>query len=172
MLDPGNSEDHTTEINEAMAALNLLGGGTLKLGIGTFFHDSNIEVPSYVCLIGTSRDGTILKLKDDASQFRVAGNIRLRRTVHTTIRHLTVDSNKENQSIDDYGRFGFYSDLSNYSYIHDVLMKNNIEYGFDPHGDKDTGHSYYLVIDSCESFNNGRDGFTIDQSVFVSITNC
>jgi len=70
VLDPGNSEDHTTEINEAMAALNLLGGGTLKLGIGTFFHDSNIEVPSYVCLIGTSRDGTILKLKDDASQFR------------------------------------------------------------------------------------------------------
>lgn len=47
---------------------------------------------------------------------------------------------------------------------------NNFGYGFDPHGSK-TFWSYYLVIENCEATENGIDGFTLDQTMGISLLN-
>jgi hypothetical protein len=57
---PGTT-DMLTAINNAITAANALGGGTVRIGQGTFFHSAAITMKSYVRLKGCGKETTILK---------------------------------------------------------------------------------------------------------------
>lgn len=101
------SEDYTAIINAELAALGNAGGGQLKMGSGTFEHTGQLIIPSYVCLVGSGIDNTILKLKDNSPEWGKSGAIRSMHSERVTVMDLTQDGNKENQrDSDTYGRYG------------------------------------------------------------------
>lgn len=167
----GSRGDYTKIFNEKMRLLGKMGGGTLKLDAGVYNHKGHIWIPSYVCLIGSGMDKTFIRLANRSPKFPKAGSIRSFETERVTIMHLTQDGNRGNQNNGKrsrYGRYGFFSELTNYLLIRSVKVKNNLGYGFDPHGSK-KHWSYYLVMENCKADNNMLDGFTIDQTVHASI---
>ncbi len=173
-LKAGKSKDYTDMINKAMQRLHKSGGGTLKLGKGTFVHKGQIRIPSFVCLVGSGMGSTTLKLANKAPKFRLSGNVRSFWTRRVTVMHLTIDGNRKKQRKGkraSYGRYGYFHELTNYVYLNRVRVRNNQGYGFDPHGSKKYW-SYRLIIENCVSEGNGLDGFTIDQTIHGSLRNC
>lgn len=171
---PPGLEDYSAIFDVKLRALAEKGGGTLLLGPGVYPHSKQIELPSFTCLRGAGMLRTVLKLTDNAPSFTRAGSIRTFETTRVTISDLTQDGNRHMQRKGEhlnYGRYGVYSELSNYFYIKSVKVQNNGGYGFDPHGSKKEWASY-LVIDDCVAEHNGYDGFTIDQTVYASVFNC
>lgn len=129
-------------------------------------------MPTRTCIIGAGIDSTVIKLIADAPTFRKSGSIRTFQTSHITITDLTQDGNRASQSASsarNYGRYGFFSELSNYVYLARFRVRNNVFYGFDPHGSK-LFWSYLLVMEKCEAEGNGLDGFTIDQTARATIS--
>lgn len=129
--------DYEPEINAKLAYLNSMGGGTVKLGPGVFPHIKQIAMPSYTCLRGSGIDRTYLRLVNNAPRFRYSGSIRSFHTERITITDLTQDGNRGNQGLDkrrNYGRYGLFTELTNFLYLKNVRVKNNWAYGFDPHG--------------------------------------
>lgn len=166
--------DYTSIFNAKMRQLRSLGGGTLKLNRGVYTHSGSIVIPSYVCLIGAGMYRTVLKLNNFSKRFPKAGNIRSFETERVTVMHMTIDGNRFKQlksKSANYGRYGFFSELTNWLYLYRVRVIRHAGYGFDPHGSKKYW-GYYLVIDDCRAERSGLDGFTIDQTVHASITRC
>ncbi len=166
-------KDYTGLFNDALLKLGKQGGGTLQLLQGTYNHYGQIKIPSYVCLVGAGKDETIIRLVDNAPRFPKSGSIRSMHTERVTVANLTQDGNRDKQrdsKSHNYGRYGFFSELTNYLYIYNVRVRNNFGYGYDPHGSKKY-YSYYLIIENCDALNNGLDGFTIDQTVHATIIN-
>ncbi len=164
--------DYTAIFNEKMKLLNRLGGGTLKLNRGVYTHSDSIHIPSYVCLVGDGMYRTTIKLNSYAKRFKYAGSIRSFETERISVMHMTIDGNRFNQFKNKrtlYGRYGFFSELTNWLYLYRVRVIRHEGYGFDPHGSKKYW-AYYLVVDDCRAERNGLDGFTIDQTVHASIT--
>lgn len=166
------TNDYSKTIQKILDEFDKEKGGTLKLGPGTFTIGTQLRVPSYTCLVGSGMKSTKIKVKKGSKPFKKSGAIRSFQTERVTIMDLTIDGNKKEQksktSEDKYGRYGLFSELTNYLYLKRVLVKNNIGYGFDPHGSK-TYWSYYLLIEDCVAHDNGLDGFTLDQTKFVGI---
>lgn len=129
--------DYTAIFNEKMALLRRLGGGTLKLDAGLYPHKGHIIIPSYVCLIGAGMEKTVIRLVNFAPRFPKAGSIRSFQTERVSILDLTQDGNRANQRSGKkqaYGRYGFFSELTNFLLLRNVRVRNNKGYGFDPHG--------------------------------------
>lgn len=166
--------DYGPVINDGLQKLRKsYGGGTLKLKAGVYVHRSQIVIPSYCCLIGAGMGKTVLKLGNKSPPYRKSGSIRVVNSERITVMDLTQDGNDKNQNQDKastYGKYGYFHELVNYVYMARVKIMNNHGYGFDPHGDK-VEWSYYLVIEDCEATRNGLDGFTLDQSYYVSMLN-
>lgn len=166
--------DFSGIFNKHLKALGKAGGGTLRLGPGYFHHSKQIHMPSNTCIRGAGIDSTVIKLVANAPKFPKAGNIRSFWTKHITITDLTIDGNRANQppgKSRNYGKYGFFSELSNFVYLAKVRVRNNVFYGWDPHGSKKYW-SYRLVMEGCKAENNGLDGFTIDQTIRATLVNC
>lgn len=129
-------DDYADILNSAMNDINKGGGGTLKLGPGVWLHYSQLIIPSRVCLKGSGMDATIVRLGARAKPFSKAGSLRSVHTVHVTVSDLTQDGNAINQvntssnSNPTYGRYGWFSELSNMLHLKDVKIINNHGYGF------------------------------------------
>lgn len=170
-----DNADASKSINRALRKLRRNGGGTVRLQAGVYQVTTHIRMPSYTCLFGEGIDKTIIRLRDNSPKWFNSGVIRSRHTAHITISDLTIDGNKDRQLSNNifggaYGRFGFYSELTNYVYIRRVAANNNRGYGFDPHGSKEHW-AYYLLLENCRAFNNSLDGFTLDQTLYVGLLN-
>ena len=167
--------DFSSSINDALKKLRATGGGTVKLDPGIYLVTTHIRMPSYTCLVGSGMKDTIIRLRDNSPKWANSGVVRSRHTERITISDLTIDGNKDRQLSTNifggaYGRFGFYSELTNYVYLRRVAAINNRGYGFDPHGSKKYW-AYYLLLEDCYARNNSLDGFTLDQTVYVSLLN-
>ena len=172
---PRRSKDASGAINAALLKLRASGGGTVKLDVGVYTVTTHIRLPSYTCLIGAGMNATTIKLAKNAPKWKNSGVVRSRRSERITVSDLTIDGNKDNQLSRDifggaYGRFGFYSELTNYVYLRRVAAVHNQGYGFDPHGSK-THWAYYLLLDGCVAEDNALDGFTLDQTLYVALLN-
>ena len=167
--------DYSVVINRALKKLRRRSkpGGSVVLSKGVFPVRDQIRIPSYSCLIGAGMRETRIRLVDNAPVFSHAGVVRSTRATRVTVANLTIDGNMKGQKSKDldgeaYGRYGLFTQLTNFLYLQGVSVQNNIGYGFDPHGSK-LEWAYYLLIDGCEAVNNGLDGFTLDQTYFVTL---
>ncbi len=163
--------DYYDYLQTAVNTLYKNGGGSLYLEDGIYLLSNQIEISSNTCILGESKDNTILKLQNFASPFAVSGLLRSLAQENITISDITLDGNKKYQNIDlisTYGRYGIYTEVNNYSFFNNVRVQNFQGYGFDPHGNK-IDWAKYLVISECESINNDFDGITIDQTDFITL---
>ncbi len=148
-------------------------GGSVMLGPGVFPVRRQIRMPSFTCLLGAGMRETRIRLVDNAPTFKQAGLVRSAATTRVTVADLTIDGNRKGQNSMDlhgaaYGRYGLFTQLTNFLYLKSVSVRNNIGYGFDPHGSK-LEWAYYLLLEGCEAVNNGLDGFTLDQTYYVTL---
>ena len=89
------------------------------------------------------------------------------------VQGMTLDGNRKNQeektADDHYGKYGFFSEKSTNIFLNELKIVNFQGYGFDPHGTKsEWGHG--LVITNSVAESNGYDGFTLDQTIGITIT--
>lgn len=172
-----SESDYSTAIVSAFRRLRLKKppGGSVILDAGVYPVNDLVNISSYCCLRGAGMDETRIRLVDGARPFSRSGLIRSYETKHVTVANLTIDGNMFNQQTWDlkgggYGRYGLYTQLTNYLYLYRVRIIHNLGYGFDPHGSK-IEWGYYLIIDECEAVENGMDGMTIDQTMYALIRN-
>lgn len=170
------------DIQQSLDDIKINGGGVLKLEAGTYFLSSYIEVGSNTAVIGAGVNDTVLRLMDWADPwwipntgYRKSGFIRSTRTQNLYFANITIDGNKNNQHTDKYsiyGRYGFFTEAVDNVTVDSIAVINFQGYGFDPHGVKETmTWSKGLTIRNSYSYNNGWDGYTIDQSTDVVLEN-
>lgn len=111
---PDGKKDMAKKLNDEMKKLRKNGGGTLKLTAGTYFHKTQIKIPSFVCLVGAGMRKTIIKLANKAPRWRTSGSVRSFQTRRVTVMDITIDGNRNKQKKgkrDIYGRYGFFSEV-------------------------------------------------------------
>ena len=164
-------------------------GGTIKLLAGTFNVSGQIHVYSNIILEGEGIDITYLILDSNAPPFDNSGIIRFASNqdsvtmeypiiiTNLVLRDFTVNGNKNSNIFDGSdpyhsGRYGIYTLYSSNIYIERVRVINCQGYGFDPHGVPGLAlPTTFMTIKDCYSENNNLDGFTIDKSENVIVTN-
>jgi len=171
----GAINDPTPIIQKAIDDIKKAGGGTVYIKQGTYLLSTHVFLASNLRIRGDGMDMTILKLKNNAPVFPKSGLLRIRQGSDIIISDMTVDGNKANQdpTIDDYGRYGIFTEGTLNQWFNNVRVTNWQAYGFDPHGWKDQGIlGQYLTITNCISNENEWDGFTLDQSLYIQVHNC
>jgi parallel beta-helix repeat protein len=182
----GESSVHE-RLNGRIAQLSEAGGGTIRLGPGSYPTSDSINLLDNIRLVGAGMEGerkTSIRLVDGAPPMEgKAGILRLkrenvpldRRIVHNlAVEDLEVDGNRANQrqDVDDAEKkFGLYAE------VHDCLLRRItirecMGYGFDPHGTVDLKPSKRLLIEDCVAHGNLKDGFTLDQQEDMVMRNC
>lgn len=176
----------TAAIQSALDLVASHGGGTVTLSAGTFSvagtgtaSDGALRVGSNTTLEGAGIGATVLRLADgsaavtgiirtDSGQTLADGSVKT--TEHVVVRDLTIDGNKANTGADVYG---FYSgpkpdsgEVDTDIALARVEIRDVSGYGFDPHEG-----TVGLSITDCLAHGNGVDGFTIDGSTDVTLTN-
>jgi hypothetical protein len=154
-------------------------GGTVLIGAGTYILKTQLLMNPQTHLQGSGMDITILKLADFATSWQQgtkssAGFIRSHMIDDQQISHITLDGNKANQRLaDNYGRYGVFTEGAHRVLFDTVKIQDFQGYGFDPHGWKKGGPAYGdgLTILNCISKNNEWDGFTLDQTYNIFLSN-
>lgn len=150
------------------------GGGTVQLQKGVYMISRQFVLPSFVCVRGAGMNRTVLRMVANSAPFAKSGVIRIERARRVSLFNFTVDGNRDAQrnatEEERYGRYGFYSTETSHVWLDGIKVMNNLKYGFDPHGKQDIWGKY-LVIDNCCAENNGLDGFTLDQTLHISLLN-
>ena len=161
------------EISDAIK----LNGGTVRLLEGTFIISQNIRIYSNIILEGAGIDLTIIKVMDNAPEFPNSGILRMPKTDNNIIQDFTIDGNKDSEVFDASSptskyRYGVYTQESTRIHMRRVRAYNCPGYGFDPHGVPGEAKSTdYMIIEGCYAEDNNLDGFTIDKSFYVTVTN-
>lgn len=164
--------DYASLLQSALDELSV-DGGTLYLNAGTYIVSTQLEMSSNTCLIGADTNTTIIKLMDAALPFQQSGLVRSKIQTGITVSDITLDGNRIKQKTDlvsSYGRYGFFAEVVDYVFLNKVKIMNCQGYGFDPHGNKVKWANHLIIVD-CESYNNGIDGFTLDQTNGISFFN-
>jgi cellulose synthase/poly-beta-1,6-N-acetylglucosamine synthase-like glycosyltransferase len=162
-------------IQTAIDALSNREGGVIFIRAGLYLLDANLKLTNRVHLTGDGIDQTILKLSDYAPRFAKAGFVRSKGVDQVIISNLTLDGNKQNQHahIDNYGRYGLFTEACKQVWFDHVKIINFQGYGFDPHGWKlAMQYGQYLTLTNCVSEDNEWDGFTLDQTLYIAAINC
>lgn len=142
------------------------GGGTVLLPAGILWMHTQIEVPSYCCIQGAGMYKTVLKVHPRSPPYALAGTIRTAFSERVSFFDFTQDGNRNKLSGSPQNRFGIYTHLSNYVWMKNVRIINNMWFGFDPHGAVSTQPSlerFLLAADISSTeygmellFGNGR----------------
>jgi Right handed beta helix region len=179
---PSPTSDALFYMKSAISTFKNNGGGCLMIEEGVYKMSSYIEFPGNTTVVGAGMDKTILRLKDYATPWWIAGTgnkrsgfIRAIDVSNLVFANFTIDGNRENQNTDkysEYGRYGFYTEACVNVTVDGMAVRNFQGYGFDPHGDKQSmTWSNYLTIMNSRSENNGWDGYTIDQTYNALLRN-
>ena len=160
------------------------GNVTVVIAPGLYLSSYQFVLYNNTHLSGYGMDVSILKLSDWAPKFNVSGFVRTTLTSNITVSHLTLDGNKYNQHVSndtsiehkaapEYGRYGLFTEGSLNVTFDSVHVTDFQAYGFDPHGKKSMGvWGDPLTIKNCKASFNDWDGFTLDQSLNIYVTNC
>ncbi|AYV80991.1 MAG: hypothetical protein Harvfovirus12_27 [Harvfovirus sp.] len=175
VFDPSLGGDQTQLLQEGLNILSTNGGGTLTVLSGTYILQGNIELYNNMKLQGQGIDVTTFQLIDNAIDFHYAGFLRAEMMHDVIISDLTINGNKNGQSLDDadnYGKYGIFTEGSIEIWFDYVRVTEMNHYGFDPHGHKTIMFwGQNLTITNCISDNNGWDGFTLDQTFNIVAEN-
>jgi parallel beta-helix repeat protein len=163
--------DSRPAIQAAIDAANAAGGGLVYIPPGTFGvgqdpeGSGSVVVTDNVFVKGAGMGQTTLRVLDHVGDV-VTGIMRTpfgKETNNTGISDITLDGNRANNDplmkIDGYFSGGIPGDTIT---AHDITLlrmevKDCSGYGFDPHE-----RTERLLIDSCTSHGNGKDGFVAD----------
>jgi hypothetical protein len=163
-------------------------GGNIILSEGVFTISDQIVFVSNIAIKGQGMSKTTIKSSDNIGPFkRGAGTFRGITANNIVLSDFTGDGNRLNnlgnaydRNGPAYGKFGFFCELcdnldiqrvGNYPLLI-IAMNSYTGYGFDPHGDGETGSpSRNMIIDSCQAKDNNWDGFAIDRVVNGKVTN-
>lgn len=154
-----------------------LKGGTIHLLQGTFNISQNIRLYSNQILEGEGMDLTTIRLSSTAPELPNSGIIRMENTDNNIIQDFTIDGNKDSDVFDGDNptskyRYGVYTQESTRIHMRRVRAYNCPGYGFDPHGVPGEPKSTdYMIIENCYAEDNNLDGFTVDKSYYVTVTN-
>jgi hypothetical protein len=163
------SHDDTTTINNAISAANTAGGGIVYLPPGTYIV-TGIKLYSKVHLIGSGRESTIIKLKDNTSStdvifsnnvYSLMGSGSTAGEYDFSIRDLTIDGNRVNNSA---GASGYHClNLYGYDYlIQNVRIRNatgkGIRSEWGASGTPSPNGSMESVFDNVKVYNCGTEG--------------
>jgi parallel beta-helix repeat protein len=152
-------------------------GGIVYIPAGHYIISESLVVhPDGITVVGDGMGATIIQLRDHIDTF-IYGLIRTppgRITKYVTVRDITLDGNRANQSDEHQEHFGFYCGVSPDRPDSDediacyrVETRNCTGYGFDPHEVVTRLH----LID-CLSHHNGKDGITLDGCYNVIVRGC
>lgn len=181
ILEPDDPTYVEMTIQNAFDTMSANGGGVIHILEGEYIIMKNLNIQGNgIQLQGDGIDKTILKLSNYSVPFASeqdpgAGFIWAHFTTGLILSNLTLDGNKDFQYTESnytYGRYGVFTETCTHVWFDSVKITNFQEYGFDPHGFKNTSAwSQYLTISNCVSTNNGWDGYAIDQTMYVYIIN-
>jgi parallel beta-helix repeat protein len=174
-------------LNPLIARLSEEGGGTIRLGPGTYPTSDSISLLDNIRLVGTAMQGahrTSIRLVDGAPPMEGnAGILRLkrdgvpleRRIVHNiVVEDLEIDGNRagQRQDVEDAEKkFGLYAEVHD-CVLRRITIRDCMGYGFDPHGTADLKPSRRVLIEDCVAHGNLKDGFTLDQQEDMVMRNC
>ena len=152
-----------------VAPLTDAGDGALRVGSNTTFSGTGIGLTTIRLADNPGHDVTGI-VRTDSGKTNPDGSLQA--THNVTIQNLSIDGNKVNSG--GFAVDGFFCGPKPFTVtaVDDNIHLTNVEvfavtrYGFDPH-ERTTN----LSFTSCISRDNGQDGFTIDNSVNVTITN-
>jgi stringent starvation protein B len=173
-------EDCVKQLQLALDQIAFNGVGTLELFEGTYIVSKYLQLSSNVVFKGQGIDKTTIKLIDNSQPFvegtkKTSGVVNAYTSDNIEVIGMTIDGNKENQLQDElhaYGKFGFFIQACNNVTVDSVRITNFQGYGFDPHGWKDAGiYGTYLYIRNCVADNNDWDGYALDQTNHINVTN-
>jgi hypothetical protein len=175
---PTATTDSSIYLQQALDSLNIT-GGTVLVGAGEYILKTQLFMYNQTHLKGSGIDITILKLANLATSWQQgtkssAGFIRSHLMDDQQISQITLDGNKANQRLaDNYGRYGIFTEGAHRVLFDTVKIHDFQGYGFDPHGWKTGGpaYGYDLTIVNCISTNNEWDGFTLDQTYNIYLSN-
>ena len=152
-------------------------GGIVYIPAGRYIISRSVEIRhAGITVIGDGMGATIIQLRDHVDTY-IYGLIRTASGLinkYITVRDLTLDGNRANQSPEHQEHFGFYcgvtpdrpeSDEDVACYRLEVC--NCTAYGFDPHEVVTRLH----IID-CIAHHNGRDGITVDGCLNTIVRGC
>jgi hypothetical protein len=156
------AHDDTVGIQTAIDLCHASGGGTVYFPEGTYIISENPDTPAFcitvasnVSLLGESKTGSVIKLKDGQALFVRPVNVGNATTpaVNVEIKSLTVDGNKANQAVDEHKAGIFVHDNSSLIHIVDCEIRDNA-------GDAIGTHNFVsdLVVERCELHDNDRHG--------------
>lgn len=145
---------NTAAINEAIADVNALGGGTVLLPdlyeVTNVGGNVAVTLLSNVHLRGIGRGASGLRLANGGE----AHVINMSGVSHVAISHLTIDGNRANQTAGVHGiRSGGHTNLT----IHDVQVKDTYTYGIGLQGGTQNG----TILDMLFISGTGDDGIDI-----------
>jgi hypothetical protein len=179
------SNNATSTIRKALVDVVMSGGGAVYLLNGTYFINAPLEIYSNTRIIGAGVDKTIIRLSNFIDRFRhptILGMIRAASNGllgygcdNISITELTIDGNKANQYQDSrtsYGRYGIYTENCHNLYVSNVHVHSMQHYGMTLQGMRDTIVAKNITIKDCISTNNGWDGYEIQMTDNVIVTNC
>ncbi len=185
--------DPTNALSSLQTAFNMVrsqGGGIVNIHQGTYVIERNLQVYSNTHMRGAGMNLTILKLRDFAPPWingssARSGFIRAvfkdenNKCENIIFSDFTLDGNKVKQNKDQdskYGRYGFFTEGCT-NILADSLRIHSFQgYGFDPHGWKNApGGPRYgknTTIVNSIAHDNDWDGFTLDQTDGMYVSNC
>ena len=170
----GTADD--VQINEANEFTYNKGGGRVNIKNATYDITDNIVVKRGVNILGESKEGTILLLKNNAT-FSDAGMIRFKdisdRVQYASLKNITLDGNRDNQGTTTSNLYGVYAE-GDYITVENNIIKNHVGYGVDPHESLAGEYSLYFntlynYIDNCGTTTNGSCGITYDFNKYGKI---
>ncbi|AYV83927.1 MAG: poly(beta-D-mannuronate) C5 epimerase 1 [Hyperionvirus sp.] len=175
VYDPSLGGDQTQLLQEGLNLVGENGGGIINILPGEYILQGNLELLNNSHLQGSGIDVSVFKLIDNSIDFAYAGFIRVEMGYNIIISNLTLNGNKAGQGVsatNTYGKYGIFTEGCLGVWFDFVRITEMNHYGFDPHGHKTIMFwGQNLTITNCISDNNGWDGFTLDQSLYIVAEN-
>ncbi|MCW3136373.1 MAG: carboxypeptidase regulatory-like domain-containing protein [Canidatus Methanoxibalbensis ujae] len=162
-----DGKDDQIEINQAIAYINSIGGGTVHLKAGTYIISDSINLSSNLIFEGEGTENTTIKIEDGSTKENwatIAGD----GISSTVIRNLTIDGNKENCPVPK----GINSDVDAIDlYNSDNLTVENVKMiDFWTDGVMFV-HSINSVVKDCEVIQAGHEGLRAIYSDNITFSN-
>ncbi|RLG44454.1 MAG: hypothetical protein DRN81_04555, partial [Thermoproteota archaeon] len=146
--------DDQVEINQAIAYINSIGGGTVHLKNGTFVISDSINLTSNLIFEGEGTDRTIIKIEDGSTKEHWA-TIVGDGISSTIIRNLTINGNKGNTNPPN--KINGDIDAIRLYYSDNITVENVLISNFWTDG-VEFSHTNNSVVRDCEIIQLGHEG--------------
>ncbi|RLJ03869.1 MAG: hypothetical protein DRP08_02850, partial [Candidatus Aenigmatarchaeota archaeon] len=162
-----DGEDDQIEINQAIAYINSIGGGTVHLKNGTFVISDSINLTSNLIFEGEDTEKTTIKIEDGSTKENWA-TIVGDGISSTIVRNLTINGNKYNTNPPQ--KINSDVDAIRLYYSSNITVENVKMIDFWTDG-VEFSHSGNSVVKDCEVIQAGHEGLRAIYSDNITFSN-